>query len=151
KASPVYWYVPSLPPVMPRSSCHSATAAISPPPYFGYHSNDSRATSVASSLVGAQATIVKVAAVSLTNLPAGWPHAARPLRYIAMFSASCSGGRPTVNEHSPMPRWPISSWPGRLLVAPKMGGCGCCSGFRSTPRGAPPCPDSTLGLRLVTG
>ena len=34
-----------------------------------------------------------------------------------------------MNEHSPMPCFPISLWPGMLLVAPKIGGCGCCSGF----------------------
>src|SRR3954471_24018940 len=94
------------------------------PPCFGYHSNDSFATSVASSVVGAQWTIVNVAAVSLRNLPAGCVHSDRPLRYNAMLSASCSGGSPTVNEHNPMPRLPISSWPPGLEVAPKIGGGG---------------------------
>ena len=42
-----------------------------------------------------------------------------------------------MNEHRPMPRLPISSWPPGLDVAPKIGGCGCCSGFGCTRRGAP--------------
>src|SRR6516165_5937738 len=54
-----------------------------------------------------------------------------------MFFTSSSGGRPTVNEHSPMPWRPTSRWPSRLLVAPKIGGCGFWSGFGSTRRGAP--------------
>ncbi len=42
-----------------------------------------------------------------------------------------------MNEHSPMPCFPISLWPGMLLVAPKIGGCGSWSGFGSTRRFAP--------------
>ena len=42
-----------------------------------------------------------------------------------------------MNEQSPMPCFPISLWPGMLLVAPKIGGCGSCSGFGSTRRFAP--------------
>ena len=33
-----------------------------------------------------------------------------------------------------MPRRPISVWPSSDVVAPQIGGCGCCSGFGSTRR-----------------
>jgi hypothetical protein len=59
-----------------RSCIHSATAAIWRAPTFGYHSNDSRADSRASSSVGAQSAIVNVAAALFTNLPIGCEHCA---------------------------------------------------------------------------
>ena len=49
-------------------------------PVCTYQTNDSAATSYASSLVGAHSTMVKVAAWSLTNLPAGSLHSASPWR-----------------------------------------------------------------------
>ncbi len=54
-----------------------------------------------------------------------------------MFFCSSSGGSPTVNEQSPMPRCAHLLVAAGLLVAPKIGGCGCCSGLGSTRRGAP--------------
>ena len=85
-------------------------------------------------MVSAQCTIVKVAAVSLRKAPTGFAHSACPFRYIWRRSSSASGGWPTVNEQSPMPRLPISRWPSTLEVAPKIGGCGSWSGFGSTRR-----------------
>ena len=59
-----------------------------------------------------------------------------------MFLTSSSGGKPTVNEHRPIPCLPTSRWPSMLLVAPKIGGCGFWSGLGSTRRGAPMCQNS---------
>src|SRR5690242_13302375 len=64
-----------------------------------------------------------------------------------MFFCSSSGGRPTVNEQSPMPRSPISLWPPGLLVAPKIGGGGCCSGVGTARRAH--LPVLAVGLVLV--
>ena len=49
-------------------------------PCLGYHSNDSRAMAMDSSVVGATFTIVKLAAWLLMNLPAGLVHSAMPSR-----------------------------------------------------------------------
>ena len=56
-----------------------------------------------------------------------------------------------MNEHSPMPCFPISLWPGMLLVAPKIGGCGCWSGFGQHPTLRAHLPVLAVGLVLVFG
>ena len=95
------------------SSIHSATEAMSPPPCSGTTRTTPWRPRSASSFVGAQCTIVNVAAVSLTNLPAGCVALGEALAVHARCcSPSSSGGTPTVNEHSPMPLLPDLLWPG---------------------------------------
>ena len=57
-----------------------ATLAISEAPVLTYHGKDSSAWAKASWLVGAQCTMVKVAARSFLNLPTGFVHSASPSR-----------------------------------------------------------------------
>ena len=54
---------------------------------------------------------MNVAAWLFMNLPTGFGHSAMPLRYSSTFSLNDSGGRPTLNEHSPMPEPPDRAVP----------------------------------------
>ena len=102
--------------------------------------------------VGAQCTIVNVAAGSFMNLPDGLDALRRgPCGRGRCSSTSSSGGTPTVNEQRPMPWRPISSCPSGLLVAPKIGGCGSWSGFGCTRRGPPMCQYLPVGLVVLLG
>ncbi len=55
---------------------------------------------------------------------------------MSIFFFTSSGETPTANEHKPRPSSPTWAWPSSLVVAPQIGGCGCCNGFGCTRRSA---------------
>src|SRR5665647_1328342 len=53
---------------------------------------------------------------------------------MSTFFLTSSGDTPTAKEHRPSPNSPTCRWPSSLVVAPQIGGWGCCSGLGWTRR-----------------
>src|SRR2546425_108896 len=107
-----------------------------------YHMTDSAAFWRAAASVSAQWTMVKVAARSFTNFPAGRA-SFRPSRQSAIRPASSSGGPPIVKERRPSPFRAGISWLAGRGAATHRGGRGCSRGL------GPPRPGGARGDRAV--